>query len=450
MHIGGARTALFNWLFARANNGKYLLRIEDTDKERSTKAAVTAIFDGLDWLGLNGDEAPLMQSQRSARHKEVAEQMLESGGAYRCYLSAADIEHLRTEARALGKPFRSPWRDRSDGVGGSDYTIRLRAPDEGSTVIHDRVQGSVEVANDQIDDLILLRSDGAPTYMLAVVVDDHDMGVTHVIRGDDHLTNAFRQLRIIRALNWEEPIYAHVPLIHGPDGAKLSKRHGALGVNAYREMGYLPEAMRNYLLRLGWSHGDDEIISTEQAISWFNLEHIGRSPARLDFDKLGSVNAHYLKQADDDRLMAIWRELAEQQNWRPSPQEMDRVRLGMSTLKVRAKTTLDLLKEASFLVAPDHRNETFVVVSGNMEPELRQRFARLADVLAKTPLWDAETINAAVKNFAATEGVGLGKIGQPLRAMLTGGAPAPDLGSLIWLLGKDEALARLTRQLTAE
>lgn len=450
LHIGGARTALFNWLFARANGGKYLLRIEDTDKERSTDAAVKAIFEGLDWLGLLGDEDPLFQSNRAGRHVFVAQEMVQRDAAYRCYLTAAEIETLRTETRDAGKPFRSPWRDRVDHPLDQSYTIRLRAPLDGSTVIDDRVQGRVEIANDQIDDLILLRSDGAPTYMLAVVVDDHDMGVTHVIRGDDHLTNAFRQLQIIRALGWAEPIYAHVPLIHGPDGAKLSKRHGALGVDAYRAMGYLPEAMRNYLLRLGWSHGDDEIISNDQAIAWFDLEHIGRSPARLDFDKLASVNAHYLREANNDRLMNLWIEFALRDNWSPDEIELAKVKRGMPVLKARSKTVPDLLKEAAFLVAPCHRSDAFLNPPATIAPELRQRLVRLSDMLAKTPNWDAETIGTSLKDFAASEGVGLGKIGPPLRAILTGGAPAPDLGNMLWLLGRDETLARMTAQLGAE
>lgn len=450
LHIGGARTALFNWLFARANGGKYLLRIEDTDRERSTDAAVKAIFEGLDWLGLLGDEEPLFQSTRAARHVAVAQEMVERGTAYRCFMTPAEIDVLRAELREAGKPFRSPWRDRSDHPMDQSFTIRLRAPLDGSTVIDDRVQGRVEIANDQIDDLILLRSDGAPTYMLAVVVDDHDMGVTHVIRGDDHLTNAFRQLQIIRALGWPEPVYAHVPLIHGPDGAKLSKRHGALGVDAYQAMGYLPEAMRNYLLRLGWSHGDDEIISTDQAIAWFNLENIGRSPARLDFDKLASVNAHYLREADDDRLMNLWKEFASRNNWSPDETELSKVKLAMPILKARSKTVPDLLKEAAFLLSPRHRSDTNLNAPTSIAPEVRQRLVRLSDVLAKTPNWDAETIGGTLKVFAASEGVGLGKIGPPLRAILTGGAPAPDLGNTLWLLGRDETLARMATQLGAE
>jgi glutamyl-tRNA synthetase len=439
---------LFNWLFAKSQGGRYLLRIEDTDKERSTQAAVEAIHDGLGWLGLNSDEPAVLQSMRADRHKQVAEDLLQSGGAYRCFLSAAETDALRTETRAAGKPFRSPWRDRNGApAGDAAFTIRLKAPDGGDTTIDDKVQGPVTISNNEIDDLILLRSDGAPTYMLAVVVDDRDMGVTHVIRGDDHLTNAFRQLQIIRAAGWTEPTYAHIPLIHGPDGAKLSKRHGALGVDAYRDMGYLPEAMRNYLLRLGWSHGDDEIISTEQAILWFDLEHIGRGPSRLDFDKLASVNAHYLSQADDARLVAMCVDFMHKRGWAPNEQELDQIRIGMPVFKARAKTVADLPEEAAFILDSHHKNEANSEVSGPSDPEEKARLLRLSDVLAREASWDAETINETIKSFAAAEGVGLGKIGPALRRLLTGGARAPDLGSLLWILGKDEALARLRMRL---
>jgi glutamyl-tRNA synthetase len=449
LHIGGARTALFNWLFARSQGGQYLLRIEDTDKERSTEQAAQAIYDGLGWLGLLGDAPALLQSQRAERHAQVVEEMLRSGGAYRCYLSPEETETLRNAARAEGRPLRSPWRDRNNAPSGdAPFAVRLRAPEGGETTIQDRVQGSVTVSNQEIDDLILLRSDGAPTYMLAVVVDDHDMGVTHVIRGDDHLTNAFRQLQIIRAAGWREPNYAHIPLIHGPDGAKLSKRHGALGVDAYRDMGYLPEAMRNYLLRLGWSHGDAEIISTEQAIQWFDLEHIGRSPARLDFDKLNFVNSHYISKAEDGLLATMCIDLMHKRGWTPTDSEIACVRRGMPVFKARVKTALELPDEASFILDSSHKNEAETPVSIPVEPEAKSRLLRLADVLATEPTWDAETINVTIKNFAASEGVGMGKIGPSLRALLTGGARAPDLGSLLWILGKDEALARLERQLS--
>src|SRR5690349_956381 len=309
LHIGGARTALFNWLFARHNGGTYKLRIEDTDRARSTPEAVAAILDGLSWLGLDWDGEVVYQSQRLDRHAEIARQLLAEGKAYRCYCTPEELEAMREKARAEGRPVRydGTWRDRdpSEAPPGVKPAIRLKAPQEGETVIRDHVQGEVRVANAQLDDLIILRADGTPTYNLSVVVDDHDMGITHVIRGDDHLTNAFRQTQIYRALDWAVPEFAHVPLIHGPDGAKLSKRHGALGVDAYRDMGYLPEALRNYLLRLGWSHGDDEIIATRQAIEWFDLAAVGRAPARFDFAKLDNLNGHYIREAADERLVAL-------------------------------------------------------------------------------------------------------------------------------------------------
>ena len=308
LHIGGARTALFNWLFARRHGGKFLLRIEDTDRARSTKEAIDAILDGMHWLGLDWDGHEYYQSQFWARHAEVAHRLLDRGAAYRCYMTQEELAHQRERAAKERRPFRidSPWRDEAEEQGDKPSVIRLKAPREGETVIEDQVQGRVAVHNGELDDFILLRSDGTPTYMLAVVVDDHDMGVTHVIRGDDHLNNAFRQLAIVRAMGWPEPTYAHVPLIHGPDGAKLSKRHGALGVDAYRdELGILPEALFNYLLRLGWGHGDDEIISREQAIEWFGLDHVGKSPSRFDFKKLENLNGHYIREADDARLAAL-------------------------------------------------------------------------------------------------------------------------------------------------
>ena len=308
LHIGGARTALFNWLFARHHGGRYLLRIEDTDRGRSTQPAIEAILDGLSWLGIEGDEPPVFQFERSSRHAEVAAALVEAGHAYRCYLTPEELTARREVAQAERKPFRiaSEWRDCNDAADGKPFVVRLKAPQDGETVIEDLVQGRVQVANAELDDFVLLRSDGNPTYMLAVVVDDHDMGVTHVIRGDDHLNNAFRQLGIIRAMGWEEPTYAHIPLIHGSDGAKLSKRHGALGVDAYRdEMGILPEALANYLLRLGWGHGDDEIISLAQAVEWFDLDHVGKSPSRFDLKKLENLNGHYIREADDARLAAL-------------------------------------------------------------------------------------------------------------------------------------------------
>ncbi|HXM00860.1 MAG TPA: glutamate--tRNA ligase, partial [Rhizomicrobium sp.] len=355
LHIGGARTALFNWLFARHTGGTFLLRIEDTDRERSTPEAVAAILAGLEWLGLNWDGQTVYQFARAGRHREVAQHLLAEGNAYRCFATAAELDEMRAAQKAAGKPMRydGRWRDRdpSEAPPGAPFVIRLRAPQTGETTVHDVVQGDVRFANDQLDDMVLLRSDGTPTYMLAVVVDDHDMGVTHVIRGDDHLNNAARQLQIIHAMGWPVPIYGHLPLIHGPDGAKLSKRHGALAVEAYRDMGYLPETMRNYLLRLGWSHGDDETISTEQAIAWFNLESIGRSPARLDFKKLDNLNAHYIRQMDDGALAAeVAAMLARETPPRAlDPQATARLVAAMPGLKERAKTLVELAQAADFL-----------------------------------------------------------------------------------------------------
>src|SRR3954469_12923509 len=353
LHIGGARTALFNWLFARHHGGTFLLRIEDTDRARSTDAAVEAIVDGLKWVELDWDGDAVSQFQRRDRHAEVAHQMLETGHAYRCYASPEELEAMRAEQKAAGQPMRydGRWRDRdpAEAPAGISPVIRLKAPQEGETVLADHVQGEVRVQNAQLDDMVLLRADGTPTYMLSVVVDDHDMNVTHVIRGDDHLTNNFRQVQIYRAMGWDLPEFAHIPLIHGADGAKLSKRHGALGVDAYRDMGYLPEALRNYLLRLGWGHGDDEIISTEQAIEWFDLDGIGRSPAQFDFAKLDSINAHYIREADDARLLALVAERLETQFGRPlSEVESGRLLKAMPGLKPRAKTIVELAEKGRF------------------------------------------------------------------------------------------------------
>src|ERR1700743_1988053 len=348
LHIGGARTALFNWLFARHFGGTFLLRIEDTDRERSSPEAVAAILNGLEWMGLNWDGQTVYQFARAPRHREVAEQLLAAGKAYRCYATALELEEMRAKQKAEGRPMRydGRWRDRQPGPeqDGQPFVIRLRAPQTGETVVHDLVQGDVTFQNENLDDMVLLRSDGTPTYMLAVVVDDFDMGVTHVIRGDDHLNNAARQLQIIKAMGWPEPVYGHVPLIHGPDGAKLSKRHGALAVEAYRDMGYLAETMRNYLLRLGWSHGDDEIIPTEKAVEWFNLESIGRSPARLDFKKLDNLNAHYIRATDDAALAGTVAQLRAL-----SPKARERLVAAMPGLKERAKTMVELVQSAEFL-----------------------------------------------------------------------------------------------------
>jgi glutamyl-tRNA synthetase len=442
LHIGGARTALFNWLFARHHGGKFLLRIEDTDKARSTKEAIDAILDGMRWLALDWDGHEYYQSQFWSRHAEVAHRLLERGAAYRCYMTQEELAAQRELAAKERKPFRiaSPWRDVSESQGDTPFVIRLKAPREGETVIDDKVQGRVTVQNVELDDFVLLRSDGSPTYMLAVVVDDHDMGVTHVIRGDDHLNNAFRQLAIIRAMGWPEPTYAHVPLIHGPDGAKLSKRHGALGVDAYRdELGMLPEAVSNYLLRLGWGHGDDEIISREQAIEWFDLDHVGKSPSRFDFKKLENLNGHYIREADDARLAEL---IA------PKLGKADKELLikAMPELKARAHTVNQLADGAKFLFAtrPLAMDEGAAAL---LTPEARGLLSAAHGRLAALADWDAASVEAAIREVAEGNGVKLGKLAQPLRAALTGSTTSPGIFDVLALLGKDESLARIADQM---
>ncbi|GGF40322.1 glutamate--tRNA ligase 2 [Aliidongia dinghuensis] len=442
LHIGGARTALFNWLFARHHGGKCLLRIEDTDRVRSTEAAIKAIIDGLAWLGLDFDGDIVMQFKRAPRHAEVAHAMLAAGTAYYCYCTPEELEAMREKARAEGRPVRydGTWRDRdpSEAPPGVKPVIRLRAPQTGSTVIRDGVQGEVTVDNEQLDDLVLLRADGTPTYMLSVVVDDHDMGITHVIRGDDHLTNAFRQAQIYRANNWSVPEFSHIPLIHGPDGAKLSKRHGALGIEAYREMGYLPEALRNYLLRLGWGHGDDEIIPTEQAISWFDLPGIGRAPARLDYAKLDNLNGHYMRQADDGRLVDL---VAERIG--PFNQAQRAILLAaMAGLKARAKTLVELADNARFYVAarPIPMDEKAAALGTE---EARARLGRLAGRLKDQAEWTETALEAAIRAFVEAEGVKLGAVAQPLRAALAGAVTSPGIFEVMAVLGRDEALGRI-------
>jgi glutamyl-tRNA synthetase len=448
LHIGGARTALFNWLYARHSGGRFLLRIEDTDRERSTPEAVEAILTGLDWLGLHSDGEPMFQFARFERHREVAEELLRNDRAYRCYATQEELTRMREEQRAAGKPQRydGRWRDRdpSDTPRDAPFVIRLKAPHEGETIVNDVVQGEVRFANAQLDDMILLRSDGTPTYMLAVVVDDYDMGVTHVIRGDDHLNNAARQLQIIEAMGWPRPVYGHVPLIHGPDGAKLSKRHGALAVDAYRGMGYLPEAMRNYLLRLGWSHGNDEIIPTAQAIEWFDLTNIGKSPARFDFKKLDNINAHYMRALDNaaltERLVTF---LA-----RTEPEhEIDRAARGRITaampgLKERARTLVELAQAAEFLFregapVPDAQAEKI------LSPEARQLLSELLPVLQRSE-WQAPILEAEVRALAENKGVKLGQIAQPLRAALTGKTASPPVFDMMVVLGREETLLRIS------
>jgi len=444
LHIGGARTALFNWLFARHHGGKFLLRIEDTDKARSTTEAIDAILDGMRWLELDWDGHEYYQSQFWARHAEVAHKMLERGHAYRCYMTQEELAAQREEAQRERRPFRinSPWRDVQEEQGDKPFVIRLKAPRDGETVIEDRVQGRVTVQNAEIDDFILLRSDGTPTYMLAVVVDDHDMGVTHVIRGDDHLNNAFRQLAIIRAMGWPEPVYAHVPLIHGPDGAKLSKRHGALGVDAYRdELGLLPEAVSNYLLRLGWGHGDDEIISREQATEWFDLDHVGKSPSRFDFKKLENLNGHYIREADDHRLADL---VASRLGI--SGAQKNLLAKAMPELKPRANTLDQLAEGARFLFAV-RPIEVDEAAGALLTTDARALLASAHEALVALANWDAGSLEAAIREVAESQGVKLGKLAQPLRAALTGRTTSPGIFDVLALLGREESLARIADQI---
>ena len=446
LHIGGARTALFNWLYARHHGGRYLLRIEDTDRARSTEAAIAAIFDGLSWLGLSGDEAPAFQSQRIERHAEVARDLLARGAAYRCYCTPEELAERRERARAEGRTvgYDGRCRDLQPAMAPRDapHVIRLKAPRHGETVIDDGVQGRVRLANEQLDDMVLLRSDGTPTYMLSVVVDDHDMDITHVIRGDDHLTNAFRQTQIYRALDWPVPTFAHIPLIHGADGAKLSKRHGALAVEAYREMGFLPEAMRNYLLRLGWSHGDDEIISTEQAIAWFDLDAIGRGAARFDMARLTSLNAEYLRRTDDGALADLIAPRLEAAGLRIDEAGRARLEAGMAGLKPRATTLVDLAERARFYVA--RRPLALDPKAAKLlDPPARERLAAVAAALEGATRWDEATVEAVVRAQAEASGAKLGEIAQPLRAALTGSTASPGIFEVIAVLGPDETLGRI-------
>jgi glutamyl-tRNA synthetase len=447
LHIGGARTALFNWLFARHTSGTFLLRIEDTDRERSTPEAVNAILGGMAWMGLNWDGDVIYQFARAGRHRDVAEQLLAEGNAYRCYATAEELTQMREEQKATGKPMRydGRWRDRTPGPAeqGKPFVVRLKARRDGETIVHDTVLGDVRFDNHQLDDMVLLRSDGTPTYMLAVVVDDHDMGVTHVIRGADHLNNAARQLQLIEALGWPVPAYGHLPLINGPDGAKLSKRHGALAVEAYRDMGYLPETMRNYLLRLGWSHGDDEIISTEQAIEWFNLESIGKSAARMDYKKLDNLNGHYIRETGDSVLAAeVTAFLA-----RESPPRIlsvlarQRLEAAMGALKERAKTLVELTQGAEFLFSDGPRtlDETAAKL---LTADARATLAKTLPVLEATN-WTSGELETAARNFAEQNGLKLGQVAQPLRAALTGKTNSPPLFAMLALLGRGESLIRL-------
>lgn len=490
LHIGGARTALFNWLYAKAKGGRFLLRIEDTDRERNNPAAVAAILDGLRWLELDWEGEPVSQFSRASRHREIAETLLSNGRAYRCYLTPAELDEMRKAAEAEKRPLtiRSPWRDRDPGEAPADkpFAIRLRAPREGETIVDDRVQGRVVFQNENLDDLIILRSDRNPTYNLAVVVDDHDMGVTHVVRGVDHLTNAARQTQIYEAMGWNVPVWAHVPLIHGADGAKLSKRHGAQGVEEYRNMGYLPVAMRNYLVRLGWSHGDDEIMSTEDLVKWFDIDDINRSAARFDFKKLDDLNAHYLRGTPVEELVERIKDMLPHLDFQslvtlqldakaPARADIalagevltlfpdlasgaelaslfaaggwDRLAAAIPSLKERAKTLAELVQGALYIVArrPLTLDEKAAKL---MDGEAHSVLAELGDRLGQTENWDAQALEAAVRHFCEEKGAKLGKVAQPLRAALTGRAVSPPVFDVMAVLGREESLARLADQAT--
>jgi glutamyl-tRNA synthetase len=448
LHIGGARTALFNWLYSRHHGGTYLLRIEDTDRQRSTKEAIEAILDGLSWLGLKPDGDIVFQFSRAQRHAEVAHELLAAGKAYYCYASPAELEVMREEARKAGKPIRynGLWRDRDpkDAPPGVKPVIRIRAAQTGSTTVRDHVQGEVTVANEQLDDMVLLRADGTPTYMHAVVVDDHDMGITHVIRGDDHLNNTFRQLQVYDGMGWTAPEFAHVPLIHGPDGAKLSKRHGALGVDAYRDMGFLPSALRNYLLRLGWGHGDDEIIPTGKAIEWFDIDDVGRGASRFDFAKLTNLNAHYLRETPDAELLPLVRPLIEKTLQEPlSATALERIARGMNGVKQRTRTVVELAAGLVFYAragAPPMDDKA----KAQITPEARSLLGRVVTALDQASVdWAESTLESAVKDVAETAAVKLGQIAQPLRAALTGSTVSPGIFEVLAILGRDESLTRL-------
>jgi glutamyl-tRNA synthetase len=455
LHIGGGRTALFNWLYARRHGGKMLLRIEDTDRERSTAAAINAIIDGLTWLGLAWNGEIVFQFSRAQRHRQIAEQLLAAGKAYHCYASPEELAEMREAARREGrsKLYDGRWRDRdpSEAPAGVKPVIRLKAPLTGETVIDDQVQGRVVWQNEDLDDLVLLRSDGTPTYMLAVVVDDHDMGIKHIIRGDDHLTNGARQTHIYEALGWNVPTMAHIPLIHGPDGSKLSKRHGALGVDAYRAMGYLPAAMRNYLVRLGWAHGDQEIFSTEEMVAAFDLAQIGRSPARFDFAKLESLNGHYIRASADGDLVATLEQLlphvagGQDLASKMTPALREKLLTAMPGLKERAKTLIELFEASRFLWAsrPLDLNDQ---AKAMLTPDAQDVIAALLPELEAAAEWTPAAVEAVVRGFSDRSGLKLGQVAQPLRAALTGRTTSPPIFDVLAVLGKDESLARMRDQ----
>ncbi len=456
LHLGSARTALFNWLYARHHGGRYLLRIEDTDRKRSTPEAVAAILDGLEWLGLESDGDVSYQSQQAERHAEVARALLASGHAYHCFATPDELTEMRELARAERRPVRydGRWRDRdpADASAGVKPVIRLKAPQEGETVIDDQVQGPVRVANAQLDDMVLLRGDGTPTYMLSVVVDDHDAGITHVIRGDDHLTNAARQSQLYKAKGWDVPAFAHISLIHGADGAKLSKRHGATGVGDFRELGYLPEALCNYLLRLGWGHGDDEIISREQAVDWFDLDGVGQAPARFDIAKLDSLNAHYLREIPESGLLEAVLEVLDQLLGREvSGEQRERVARGLEELKKRAATVRELAENAIFYVERPQFPLANAIAAKLLKGEALGLLATVKDKLAtqKTPSWSVAVLEDQLRGLAEEMGVGFGKLAQPLRAAVTGTNVSPGIFEVIEILGRDETLARIDKAVTS-
>lgn len=444
LHIGGARTALFNYLYAKHTGGRFVLRIEDTDRERSTDANVQVILDGLTWLGLTWDGEPTFQFARGDRHRAAVDQLLAEGKAYPCWLAGDELAAAKDAARAAGHALRSPWRDREASAEdlARPHVIRFRGPLNGDTRIEDLVQGPVTLRNRELDDLILLRSDGVPTYNLAVVVDDHEMGVSHVIRGDDHLNNAARQTLLYQALGWSVPAFAHIPMIHGPDGGKLSKRHGAQAVGEFAEMGYLPEALRNYLARLGWSHGDDELFDDRQAAEWFDIADVNKGAARLDWDKLNHVNAHYIRQADDGRLAGLVAEVCARREQPLDPVALDRLRGAIGHMKDRGKTLVELADQCAFLFLQRPVAIEEKALSG-LNGETRSRLVRLQQALALETDWSPEALDIRLKAFAESEAVGMGKIGPHLRAVLTGGRPSPDLGRTLTALGKPEVLGRM-------
>ena len=451
LHIGGARTALFNWLFTRHHGGEFLIRVEDTDRKRSTPEAVEAIFDGLNWLGLNGDRDAVFQYENRERHAEVAHQLLEQGKAYKCYASKDELTEMRETAKAQGRPlgYDGRWRDRApaDTPEGVDPVIRFKAPQSGEIIIKDLVQGDVTVQNKELDDMILLRADGTPTYMLSVVVDDYDMGVTHIIRGDDHLTNAARQAQLINAIGWDVPEYAHIPLIHGADGAKLSKRHGALGVDAYRDMGYLPDALKNYLLRLGWAHGDDEVISQNQAIEWFDLAGVGKSPSRFDFTKLENLNGIYMREtASDETLRDGCLPFLEEKIGRAlNEDEKQQLLSALSELKNRAKNLIDLAESAKFLYA-SRPLEIIPKAMKSLNDNGKSILSKIHQDLEQVSIWNRETLQSLIETFVEREEIGFGKVAQPLRSALTGSNVSPGISEVLEWLGKDESLARIKDQ----